>query len=70
MPDSTDRQPPPEVAAAAAVVDNWLKGQSPIVPGAGAAPEAPRQDAFEKFKHADRSIDSSKMPAWKDPRAA
>jgi hypothetical protein len=66
MADSTDRQPPPEVAAAAKVVDEWLKGQSP----AGAAQEAPRADAFERFRQADRSVDQSKMPPWKDPRAA
>jgi hypothetical protein len=40
--------PPPHVAAAAAVVDQWLKSRPPIV--ATAAPAVKEQSAAEKFR--------------------
>ncbi|SNB54052.1 hypothetical protein SAMN05414138_10212 [Rhodoplanes sp. JGI PP 4-B12] len=66
MTDSTNNQPPPHVAAAAKIVDEWLKGQ-PSIPGAGPPPST--LSAAERFKRA-REVDQSKMPPWKDPRAA
>jgi hypothetical protein len=60
------KAPPPEVAAAAAIVDRWLKDQPPIVGGVRQPPARKLSDA-EKLDRA-RSADQSKMPEWKDPR--
>jgi hypothetical protein len=58
--------PPPHVAAAAKIVDDWLKGRPPVVVGLQEPPARKLSDA-EKLDRA-RTIDQSKMPAWKDPR--
>jgi hypothetical protein len=66
MTDNPKNAPPPEVAAAAAIVDRWLKDQPPIVGGVQQPPARKLSDA-EKLDRA-RSVDQSKMPEWKDPR--
>jgi hypothetical protein len=61
--------PPPEVAAAAAVVDAWLKGQPSVL--AGRAQESRQEPAkMTPAQRLDwaRSHDQTKMPPWKDPR--
>jgi hypothetical protein len=60
----TSSSPPPEVAAAAEVVNTWLRERE-----AGAVKSEPKKmSAAEKLDWA-RSHDQSKMPAWKDPRS-
>jgi hypothetical protein len=59
--------PPPHVAAAAKIVQDWLKDQPPVIGGTQEQPAKKLSDA-EKLDRA-RSFDQSKMPAWKDPRA-
>lgn len=66
MTDSPNA-PPPHVAAAAKVVDDWLKGQPPVV-GAVQQPPVKKLSDAEKLDRA-RQFDQSKMPAWKDPRS-
>jgi hypothetical protein len=61
-----DNNPPPEVAAAAKIVDDWLKGQPSAIANTAAQPTL---SAAERFKRA-REIDQSKMPPWKNPRTA
>jgi hypothetical protein len=58
--------PPPHVAAAAKIVDDWLKGQPPV---AGNSPPVAKLSDAEKLNRA-RQYDQTKMPAWKDPRTA
>jgi hypothetical protein len=59
--------PPPHVAAAAKIVDDWLKGRPPVVGGVQQPPARKLSDA-EKLDRA-RSFDQTKMPEWKDPRS-
>jgi hypothetical protein len=59
-------KPPPEVAAAAAVVDAWLKGQPASATAVTTTP-APRQQiesAIERFTNTVRSDDPPERPAW------
>jgi hypothetical protein len=59
----SEKLPPPEVQAAARVVDGWLKSIE--------QPPAPRRDIQREFaERLDRcrQVDQSKMPPWKDPR--
>jgi|HubBroStandDraft_6_1064221.scaffolds.fasta_scaffold1545586_2 hypothetical protein len=58
--------PPPEVAAAAAVVDAWLKGNA----GTGIATVSqPRPiSATERFRTFSPEDRAKPQPAWKDPR--
>ena len=58
--------PPPEVAAAAKVVDDWLKGV-PSVTAGGANVQRP-ETASERFARLPRSDKPVPQPAWKDPR--
>jgi hypothetical protein len=58
-----DRQPPPHVAAAAAIVDAWLKG-APSVTANSPRPETAAQ-RFAKLPRGDAPVP---MPPWKDPR--
>lgn len=63
-------EPPAHVAAAAAVVDNWLKGQQsrtqePSRPAAQDDP--PKMTPAQRLDWA-RSHDQTKMPPWNDPR--
>jgi hypothetical protein len=55
--------PPPEVAAAAAVVQRWL--DTPVVM---TAEEIGKMSARERINYC-RQFDQSKMPGWKDPRS-
>jgi hypothetical protein len=64
---------PPEVAAAAAVVDSWLKGQPPVLAARPQEPARPAAQEPTKMTPAQRldwarSHDQTKMPPWKDPR--
>jgi hypothetical protein len=61
--------PPPEVAAAARIVDDWLKGRPPVAAAAPAAPETAQMSFAQRIDHA-RTFDQAKMPAWKDPRGS
>jgi hypothetical protein len=54
--------PPPDVAAAARLVQGWLEKQN----GTPSAPTKKLSDA-EKLDRC-RQFDQSKMPEWKDPR--
>jgi hypothetical protein len=64
----SDTNPPPEVAAAAKVVDDWLKGRPPVAAAAApASPETSRMSFAQRIDHA-RKFDQTKMPDWKDPR--
>jgi hypothetical protein len=54
--------PPPHVAAAAKVVESWVKEQET---GQRAAPAA-RMSNAERLDRA-RQFDQKKMPPWKDP---
>jgi hypothetical protein len=57
---------PPHVAAAAKVVDDWLKGQPNV---AGNPQPQPRPErANDKFARTVRSDTPPAMPAWSDPR--
>jgi hypothetical protein len=56
---------PPIVAAAAKIVDDWLKGQPPVTPAQ--SQPAPKLSDAEKLDRA-RQHDQSKMPHWRDPR--
>lgn len=55
--------PPPEVAAAAAVVQSWIDQQNGKQPA-----RARKMSDAEKLDHC-RKFDQSKMPDWKDPRS-
>jgi hypothetical protein len=55
--------PPPEVAAAAAVVDNWLKS----APTAKTGDEIARMTPAQRLDYS-RQFKQDAMPAWKDPR--
>jgi hypothetical protein len=58
---------PPQVAAAAKVVDDWLKGQPPVA----GTPQPRPETAAQKFAKLDRSQPPrSDLPAWRDPRGA
>jgi hypothetical protein len=57
--------PPPEVAAAARLVEDWLARQKAPAEPAAARP----MSAAEKLDHC-RQFDQSKMPAWRNPRDA
>jgi hypothetical protein len=64
---------PPEVAAAAAIVDGWLKGQPPVIAARPQEPARPAVQESAKMTPAQRldwarSHDQTKMPPWKDPR--
>jgi hypothetical protein len=61
-----DRSPPAHVAAAAKIVDDWLKGAPSIL--AGAANAQRPETAFEKFARITRTDKPTPQPAWKDPR--
>jgi hypothetical protein len=67
----SDANPPPEVAAAAKIVDDWLKGRPPVAAAAAVAPapETARMSFAQRFDHA-RKFDQTKMPPWKDPRGS
>ena len=52
--------PPPEVAAAAAIVDRWLKGQPSVVAGRPQEPVKKMSDA-ERLDYC-RQHDQSNMP--------
>jgi hypothetical protein len=54
--------PPPEVAAAAAVVQRWLD-----TPVAKSADEIARMTPAERLDYS-RQFNQSKMPPWQDPR--
>ncbi len=57
--------PPPHVAAAKKIYDDWQKSQLGV-----ASPQQPRpESAAERFKRA-RDIDQSKMPPWRNPKDA
>jgi hypothetical protein len=63
---SEPKNVPPDVQAAAKVVDEWLRGNGGT--GVAVVPQSPRQmSPAEKLDHC-RQFDQSKMPAWKDPR--
>jgi hypothetical protein len=59
--------PPPHVAGAAKVVDDWLKGQPGVL-----SPDTPQprpETAAQRFAKLDRSQPPrSDLPAWRDPR--
>jgi hypothetical protein len=55
-------QPPPDVAKAAAVVQQWLDTQE-------ATPPAPTESATERFIRTIRPDVPAEMPRWRDPRA-
>lgn len=60
--------PPPEVVAAAQVVENWVrKREAAIGTTAPAADKTAGMSWAERIDRA-RTFDQSKMPAWKDPR--
>ena len=59
-----DRAVPPAVAAAAKVVEDWIKGAPPVL---GNAPRPP--SATERFSKLQRGDKPAPMPPWKDPRA-
>jgi hypothetical protein len=61
-----DRQPPPHVAAAAAIVDAWLKGAPSVTAGGANAPRP--ETAMQRFARLPRGDAPVPMPAWKDPR--
>jgi hypothetical protein len=54
--------PPPNVAAAAAVVQRWLD-----TPVAKSADEIAKMSAKERIDYC-RQFPQNKMPDWKDPR--
>ena len=56
---------PPHVAAAAKIVDEWLRTQPPI-PGAGPPPST--MSAADRYRLAQRSDAPVPQPAWKNPR--
>ena len=56
--------PPPEVQAAARVVQDWLDAQQ----RARLGQDAPRRLTDAEKLDRCRQFDQSKMPAWKDPR--
>jgi hypothetical protein len=58
---------PPHVAAAAAIVDAYLKAQPPVAETL--PPAAPKLTDAQKWARC-REFDQSKMPPWKDPRGA
>jgi hypothetical protein len=58
---------PPHVAAAAKIVDDWLKGQPSVVPAQ--SQPVPKISDAQKWARC-REFDQSKMPPWKDPRGA
>jgi len=66
-----NRQPPPHIAAAAKLVEDWLAAQPPV-PGTGVttAPPPRLETAMQKFARLDRSKPPAEMPAWRDPRSA
>jgi hypothetical protein len=65
MTEANNRHPPPHVAAAAKIVDEWLRN-GPGVLDVG-KPLGRPETAAERFKRA-REIDQSNMPPWRDPR--
>jgi hypothetical protein len=61
---SDTRQPPPHVAEAAKIVDEWLRGQ----PGAiGTGAPQRRETAAERFAKMPRADVPPVMPAWQKP---
>jgi hypothetical protein len=60
--------PPPEVIAAAAVVERWTAASEKAT-GTKSAEEFAKLSPAERLNYV-RGFDQSKMPAWKDPRAA
>jgi hypothetical protein len=67
MTDSTNNQPPPHVAAAAKIVDEWLRGQPGVLDVGKPQPQRP-ETAAERFKRTPRSDTPAPQPPWKDPR--
>jgi hypothetical protein len=63
----SQNQPPPNVAAAALVVETWLREQDQQT-----LPRSPEEiakmSARERIDYC-RQFDQSKMPAWRSPRA-
>ena len=55
--------PPPNVQAAAAIVNDWLAK----VEGRKSQEEIARMSPAERLDY-NRQFDQSKMPGWKDPR--
>jgi|SoimicMinimDraft_4_1059732.scaffolds.fasta_scaffold242411_2 hypothetical protein len=60
--------PPAHVAAAAAIVKGWLAEQD-AAPGRRSPEEVAKMSPRERLDYA-RSFDQSRMPEWRDPRAA
>ena len=58
--------PPPEVQRAAQIVQNWLDAQQ----RARLAQDTPRRLTDAEKLDRCRQFDQSKMPDWRDPRAA
>jgi hypothetical protein len=58
--------PPPEVAAAAKIVHNWLDREQ----RARLSQDAPHRLTDAEKLDRCRQFDQSKMPPWRDPRAA
>ena len=58
----SDANPPPDVAAAARVVQSWLEQQK-----GDTTPPARKMTDAERLDHC-RKFDQTKMPDWKDPR--
>jgi hypothetical protein len=58
--------PPPEVQRAAQIVQGWLDQQQ----RARLSQDAPRRLTDAEKLDRCRQFDQSKMPAWRDPRAA
>jgi hypothetical protein len=59
--------PPPDVQAAAKIVDSYLRANGGTGVSLVAQPSRPLSPA-EKLDHC-RQFDQSKMPDWKDPRS-
>ena len=57
--------PPPHVAQAASVVNEWLAN----VEGRKSPEEIARMSPAERLDYS-RSFDQSKMPAWRDPKSS
>jgi hypothetical protein len=60
--------PPPEVAAAAATVRNWLDQQAPDGSGRLSDGQVAKLSPAARLDYT-RKFDQTTMPAWKDPRA-
>lgn len=62
MTDTNDRSPP-EVQAAAKVVDKWVREREQQQ-----AQSQPQERAVDKFRRTVRQDTPPVMPSWKDPR--